>query len=59
VSKIDKEYVNIFDSCVCMRAWGACGLASGGYEGVRADPWEVGGLGLKSHWMHCHHMLKW
>jgi hypothetical protein len=25
-----KEYVNIFDTYVCMRTWEACGLASGG-----------------------------
>ena len=31
-----------------MQAWGACGLASGGLEGVRANPWEVGGPRLNS-----------
>jgi hypothetical protein len=30
VPKIDEEYVNILEACVCMWAWGACGLASGG-----------------------------
>jgi hypothetical protein len=38
-----------------MQAWGACGLASSGLEGVRAHPWEVGGPGFDSNWRHCHH----
>jgi hypothetical protein len=30
VLKIDEEYVNILEACMCMRIWGASGLASGG-----------------------------
>jgi hypothetical protein len=30
VSKTDEWYIDFFENCLCMRAWGACGLALGG-----------------------------
>jgi hypothetical protein len=48
--KTTKGYVDTFKTCVCMRDLGACGLASGGQEGVRVDLWEVGGLKFDFGW---------
>jgi hypothetical protein len=50
VSKAVEWFINYFESFMCMRAWGACGLALGGLRVVKVDPWEGGGLRFKSSW---------